>query len=68
MIEVEIGWEDDGTCLVHSITCKCGHCAQLGNTFNSGDIWECPKCRSKIRFVWRGMGWKEVNEEKTKTK
>jgi len=47
---------------VRSITCSCGYVDNKLRYLGDGDEWECPNCHKKIRFIYVGLTYKEVDE------
>jgi len=55
-MDVKFSYEDDKYAGIWRFVCNCGHViSEGGGTVEDGEVIECPKCRQKYKFVWKGM-------------
>jgi hypothetical protein len=64
---MSIWWAEPEEVCVLKVTCKCGHTEDYskepnGKIFWHEDVWECPACHAKARFIYRGWVLEEVKD------
>ena len=68
--KVSACWQGPDALEVSKIACKCGYIEhrpkndRLGgdNYWEEGDLWVCPECGAKARFVYYGWGLEEIDD------
>ena len=51
---VAFSWEEPAEAEVTRIVCSCGYIDSERRVVHEGDIWECPRCHAKLRFLYAG--------------